>query len=78
MGKQNVLVPKGISTFVKCFVLSWVFDQKRQAANFVPKPENQWGESLEIQEALLMVSKGCCCSVPIPVSNTSSHDIIFF
>ena len=41
----------------------------------MPKVENQWEEGLEIQEALLMVSKGSCCSVSIPVSNTSNHDI---
>ena len=74
-GKQNVLIPKGITTFVKCFVHSGVIDQKQQPANFVPKPENQWEEGLEIQEALFMVSKGSCCSVSIPISNTSSRDI---
>ena len=74
-GKQNVLIPKGVTTFVKCFVHSGVIDQKQQPANFVPKLENQWEEGLEIQEALLMVSKGSCCSVSIPVSNSSSHDI---
>ena len=41
----------------------------------MPKVENQWEEGLEIQEALLMVSKGSCCSVLIPISNTSNHDI---
>lgn len=74
-GKQNVLVPKGGTTFVKCFVHSGIIDNKHQPANFVPKVENQWEEGLEIQEALLMVSKGSCCSVSIPVSNTSKHDI---
>ena len=46
-----------------------------QPANFVPKVQNQWEEGLKIQEALHMVSKGSCCSVYIPVSNTSNHDI---
>ena len=27
------------------------------------------------KKALLMVNKGSCCSVSIPVSNTNSHDI---
>ena len=76
-GKQNVLVPNAVTTFVKCFIPYRVFDQKQQPANFVPKPENQWEVGLEIQEALLIVSKGSGCSVPIPFSNTSRHDIIF-
>ena len=33
------------------------------------------GIKITSQMALLMVNKGPCCSVSIPVSNTSSHDI---
>lgn len=74
-GKQNIIVPKNSTTFVKCLVHSGVIDHKPQPANFVPSAGNQWEEGLELKEALLMVSKGSCCSVSIPVCNTSCHDI---
>ena len=49
-GKQNIIVPKNSSTFVKCLVHSGVMDHKQQPANFVPNVENQWEEGLELKE----------------------------
>ena len=49
LGKQNVVIPKNSTVFVKCVVHSGAIDDKKQPANFVPKLENQWEEGLEVQ-----------------------------
>ncbi|MES9879782.1 MAG: reverse transcriptase domain-containing protein [Sedimenticola sp.] len=41
----------------------------------MPNNDNQLVEGLELNEALLTVNQGSCCSVSIPIHNTGTHDI---
>lgn len=74
-GKVHTVVAKGASTVLKCFVHTGV-NRLNQLAIFVPNLENSLAECLDIKETLITVLKGSCCSISIPIQNTTNHDIV--
>ena len=74
-GKQNLFIPKRSSTFVKAKVHARVIGN-RQPVNFTPCVDSTWDEGLEVLETLLTVKQGSCCTVSIPVRNSSNRDVV--
>ena len=72
---MHTVVPKGASTVIKVFVHTGV-NRLHQLALFVPNLENSLAECIGIQETLITVPKGSCCSISIPIQNITDHDIV--
>ena len=75
VGRRHVVIPKGRSQIVRSVIRVDISFGNRPAV-FIPNQEKPWNEGLEVKETVVNLSEGTCCTVGIPVVNTTNHDIV--
>lgn len=74
IGRKNIVIPKGKTVKVRCFSRVGAETSNYQAV-FSNEGYDHWDGAVKIPQALVRVQRGANCSITLPISNFSGHDI---